>query len=182
MLNPDFICRVRNLFYSWCFVFVFFSYTWSSITTDLSECRPQLLKVFWEVCLWRQLLYSQEGGQWLDQVSCQVHVISPQCDLIGQIRWHVNIRWSYRQETSLMMWMAFNAVSWQRGEAVNWTHCHLVSAELMSTCPLLAMLMDKCPPPLRDVKVTSGLSTPFGSRKFWFSHITTCCRLRLVRI
>ena len=33
--------------------------------------------------------------------------------------------------------------------------------------------MDKSPPPLRELKVTSGFSIPSGSRKFWFSHITT---------
>lgn len=34
------------------------------------------------------------------------------------------------------------------------------------TCPLLAILMDSSPPPLSELKVMSGLSTPSGSKKF----------------
>lgn len=51
---------------------------------NLSECRAQLLKVSWEICFCWQVLYCQEGGQRLDQISCQVDVISFQSDLIGQ--------------------------------------------------------------------------------------------------
>lgn len=49
--------------------------------THLSQGGLQLLKVSWEVCFCRQVLYGQEGGQRLDQVSCQVNVIRPQGDL-----------------------------------------------------------------------------------------------------
>lgn len=36
------------------------------------------------------------------------------------------------------------------------------------------MLILRRPPPRSAVKVMSGLSMPSGSRKFWFSHMTTC--------
>lgn len=44
---------------------------------------------------------------------------------------------------------------------------------MLFTCPLAAILKDISPLPLSELKVTFGLSTPSGSRKFWFSHITT---------
>lgn len=53
---------------------------------DLGERGAQLLKVSREVCLCWQVLYAQEGGQWLDQVPGQVDVVSAQGDLIGRGR------------------------------------------------------------------------------------------------
>lgn len=49
----------------------------------------------------------------------------------------------------------------------------IIDAVYVGTCPLLAILMDNRPPPLSELNVTLGLSTPSGSRKFWFSHMTT---------
>lgn len=54
--------------------------TWA-LGTHLSQGGLQLLKVSWEVCFCRQVLYGQEGGQRLDQISCQVNVVGPQSDL-----------------------------------------------------------------------------------------------------
>lgn len=51
------------------------------LDSHLAQGGLQLLEVSWEVGFSRQVLYGQEGGQGLDQVSCQVHVVGPQGDL-----------------------------------------------------------------------------------------------------
>lgn len=52
-----------------------------ALDSHLAQGGLQLLEVSWEVSFSRQVLYGQEGGQGLDQVSCQVNVIGPQGDL-----------------------------------------------------------------------------------------------------
>lgn len=49
--------------------------------TNLCERRAQLLKVLGKVCFRRQVFYSQEGGQRLDQIPRQVDVVGLQSDL-----------------------------------------------------------------------------------------------------